>query len=122
MRGCCSRRAVRSARVRNTISASNTKLAHCEEQHRAAQIFGESYFNVETWEMDLGPLAVIVLAHALLAVAQGESGFGSGEEGSAGDVCKPPNPRPEPIGVSIDTATIEPRCHLACIERVHCLR
>ena len=74
-------------------------------------------------------LLLAVLAHAALVSAAEEdsSGMGSGEEcrGSSGmgsgDGCRciPPDPRPEPLGGAVNSAgDMEPRCHLACIERV----
>ena len=68
-------------------------------------------------EMARQILLLALLAHAALVSAAEEdsSGMGSGDENR----CIRPDPRPKPLGGAVDTAgNLEPRCHLACIERV----
>ena len=65
-------------------------------------------------------LFALLAAHAALLSAVGEDEMGSGDgSGSGDDKCRIPDPLPEPLAGGIDTAgELEPRCHLACIERV----
>jgi hypothetical protein len=64
-------------------------------------------------------LFALLAAHAALLFAVGEDEMGSGDGSGSGDRCRIPDPLPEPLGGGIDTAgDLEPRCHLACIEKV----
>ena len=64
-------------------------------------------------------LFALLAAHAALLSAVGEDEVGSGDGSGSGDRCRMSDPLPEPLGGGIVTAgDLEPRCHLACIEKV----
>ena len=63
-------------------------------------------------------LVLSLLAHGLLATEE-EDGSGMGSADGSGEGCIEPVPRPGLLGGTVATAgDLEPRCHLACIERV----
>ena len=63
-------------------------------------------------------LVLSLLAYGLLATEE-EYGSGMGSADGSDEGCIEPVPRPGLLGGTVATAgNLEPRCHLACIERV----